>query len=582
MKTCRWSVGVALALCCVGCGSDSDGSGTPSAGGAGGTGAAGGSAGTGGSAATGGSAGLGGSAGTGGAGGSVAPNGWPLGIPEPEFGIHEQAPTTPDALFYYVDNTHPAATDDDNPQGTPNAPRATFPKTLPAGATVIVSGGPYAGDGVSIQASGTAASPVFVIAKDLNQPPRIESPVELSGSYLILEHFDFNGPDSGVSVLTPSNHIVVRHSEVRNGVGGPSAGMYTGRWNPEDDPATAEHIVFWDNRVHDNGDWKATFDEDHHGFAVGHHANHVWVVGNVMYHNSGDGLQINAKKAGLMDTLHHIYAGKNLAYENKQTGLWSKQSTDVIFSQNTIHTHRPSGSSGGSGIGFQYGPERLWIIFNEIYNCEVGISSSTYEGDVDNVPGPGKDIYVIGNLIHGIHKDDGSGPSTDPWQTGAGIRFTDQEATKHVENNTVYDADVGLTYARGTGPLLAANNLFAKILGAHVHIEESAAAAGSKLDHELFDAPGLLRWGSSQGVDVAGLNAAFPGACVACLEADAQLVDPSALDFHAKASSPAVDSGITSTCWPAFQGVFGTSLATDREGTTRPQGAGVDRGAYER
>ena len=426
-----------------------------------------------------------------------------------------------------------------------------------------------------------SVSPVFVVAADSSAPPKIEAPVELSGSYLIVEHFDFNGPDSGVSVLTPSDHVVVRHSEVRNGVGGPSAGLYTGRWNPEDDPATAEHIVFYDNQVHDNGNLNATTDEDHHGIALGHHANHVWIVGNVMYRNSGDGLQINAKKAGLMDTLHHVYVGKNLAYENKQTGLWSKQSTDVIFSQNVVHGHRPSNSSGGAGIGFQYGPERLWIVFNEIYDCEMGITSSTNVGDVDNVPGPGKDVYVIGNLIHDIHKQDASAPSTDPWQTGAGLHFTDQDATKHVENNTIYDADVGITYARGTGPLLAKNDLLSTIAGAHVHIEDPTAAAGSSLEHELMDAPAVVRWGSNKGMDVAGLNAAFPGACTACLEADALLQSPVTGDFTLQTGSPALDSGVSPSSWATFQSLFGQSIAVDLNGTARPQGGGVDRGALE-
>jgi len=535
---------------------------------------------------SGGSGGAGGGSG-GSAGAPPALDGWPIAIPEPEFGVKEESPSQPapwtaaDPDFYYVDNSHPSATDDANPQGTPDLPRLTVPQSLPAGATVIVAGGPYTKDW-AIHAAGTAASPVFVRAEDPATPPKVTAPVELSGSYLIVEHFDFDGPDSGVAVLTPSDHVAVRHSEVHGGQGGPSSGLYTGRWNPEDDPATAEHIVFWDDRVHDNGDVNATFDEDHHGIALGHHANHVWIVGNVMYRNSGDGLQINAKKASLSDTLHHIYVGRNVAYENKQTGLWSKQSTDAIFSQNVVYGHRPSNSSGGAGIGFQYGPERLWILFNEIYDCEVGITSSTYEGDVDGVPGSGKDVYVIGNVIHGIHKADGSGPTSDPWQTGAGIRFTDQAATKHVENNTLYDVDVGITYARGTGPLMLKNDVLEAVLGTHVRIETSEAAQASSIDHELFDQPAVLRWGGSESFDVAGFQAAFSGQCGQCLEGDAAFVDAAKGDFHLQASSPAVDSGAASNLWAAFESLYGVSLAVDADGLPRPAGAGLDRGAYER
>ena len=308
----------------------------------------------------------------------------------------------------------------------------------------------------------------------------------------------------------------------------------------------------------------------------------MWVVGNVMFHNSGDGLQINAKIASLSDTLHHVYVGRNLAYENKQTGLWTKQSTDVVFSQNVIHDHHPSDSSGGAGIGFQYGPERLWIVFNEIHDCEVGITSSTNQGDVDGLPGPGQAVYLVGNVIHGIHKQDQSGPTTDPWQAGAGIRFTDQDATKHVHHNTIYDADVAITYARGTGPLDLANDLVSSIAGTHVQIETPEAALGSTLRHSLFDAPALIRWGDGDTHDVAAFQAAFGGQCVGCLEGEAAFVAAGAGDFHLQAESPAVDSGGPSDLPALYQSLHGVSLDIDADGAARPQGAGVDMGAYER
>lgn len=51
---------------------------------------------------------------------------------------------------------------------------------------------------------------------------------------------------------------------------------------------------------------------------------------------------------------------------------------------------------------------------------------------------------------------------------------------------------------------------------------------------------------------------------------DPLFVDPANYDFHLKANSPAVDSGIASA-----------SPGIDIEGRTRPQGAGFDLGAYE-
>jgi hypothetical protein len=505
----------------------------------------------------------------------------PIGIPEPEFGIHEIAPAMPDpwdapiAGAYYVDITHPAATDDDAATGTPAAPRRSIPASLPAGATVWIAGGPY--PGATIHADGTSDAPVFVTAADPEARPVIEGGVGLSGRWLVVEYLDIAGPESGVGIATPSDHVVVRHSEVRDGEGGGS-GLYTGRWNPEDDPAVAEHIVFWNNYIHDNGDVMADFDEDHHGIALGHHASHVWILDNEMARNSGDGLQVNAKKAYLAETLHHVWVGRNVTHENKQTGLWSKQATDVVFTQNVSWGHRPSNSSGGAGIGFQYGPERLWIIFNEIYDCEVGVGSSTNIGDEDGVAGTGEDVYVVGNLVHGIHKQDGSGPTTDPWQSGAGLRFTDETATKHVVANTIVDTDVAFTYPRGTGGVEIVDNIMVASLGRAIVIETPEGAAASSVGYGFFDPGAAIDWGGSE-TDLAGL--AGLGQCMGCVAGDPSFVDAAAGDYRLQPASPAVDAGGPTDVAAIYEGLYGVSIAVDFDRAPRVVGAAVDIGAFE-
>lgn len=522
--------------------------------------------------------------------GPVTPGTWipPIGIPAPAFGIEDKTPEFPSpwtaeqAGVYYVDNTHAAATDNNNPYGTPQKPRASIPKKLAAGAVVHVRGGPYAGD-LSLSGVGTAAQPIFVSGGTGQEPmPVIDGHVGLSGSYLLFEHLTLDGAKAGLSVATPSDHIAVRYCEIKNAVGGPGAGLYTGRWNPEDDPAVASHIVFFANRLHDLGDYKSTIDEDHHGVGIGHHAEHIWIVDNEMSHVSGDAVQVNAKKAKLMDTLHHVYIGGNRAWENKQTGFWVKQATDVIVSQNTIWGMRPSNSSEGSGLGFQYGPERIWFLYNRVYDCENGIKSSTNKGDEDGVVGTGKDVYIIGNVFFDIHKTDGSGANSDPWQFGSAIRLTDQTATKHVVGNTVYDVDIGISYPRGTGPLVLADNLLAKVGGQHVLIETSQAAQGSTLATSLFDPKASIRWGSSKVHDLASFKAAFSGQCSGCIEAAAAFKDAAKFDFHLEAASPAVDQGGATDVYSRFETLYKRSIRVDFDGIARPQGAASDIGAFER
>jgi hypothetical protein len=506
----------------------------------------------------------------------------PIGIPEPEFGIHDVTPALPSPwdepipLAYYVDDTHPDATSDDTATGTPDAPRSTIPSSLPAGSTVFIAGGPY--PGISLSATGTADAPIFITAADPSAPPVVAGYVGISGSFLVVEHLDIAGPEAGVGIATPSDHIAIRHCEIHDGEGGGS-GLYTGRWDPEDDPAVAQHIVFYDNSIHDNGNLAADFDEDHHGISLGHHAEHVWIIDNEMARNSGDGLQVNAKKAYLAETLHHVWVGRNVTHENKQTGLWTKQATDVVFSQNVVYGHRPSNSSDGACIGFQYGPERVWIMFNLLYDCEIGITSSTSVGDEDDVAGSGQDVYILGNVILGIHKSDGSGASEDPWQLGAGIRFTDESATKHVAFNTVFDVDVAFTYARGVGGVELGDNIFVGSQGMAINIETQGAASASSVDRILLDAGATIGWGDAGVVDLAGFQGT--GQCDACIVGDPMFVDAMMGDVHLQSSSPAVDAGAPSELVSIYEQLYGEPIDVDIERSPRTAGAAPDVGALE-
>ena len=72
-----------------------------------------------------------------------------------------------------------------------------------------------------------------------------------------------------------------------------------------------------------------------------------------------------------------------------------------------------------------------------------------------------------------------------------------------------------------------------------------------KIDHNLIDGP----------TDTYG---AF------CVKRDPRFLDPANADFDLRANSPAIDKGSSLDAPP-----------TDIRGVPRPQGAGVDIGAYE-
>jgi hypothetical protein len=86
----------------------------------------------------------------------------------------------------------------------------------------------------------------------------------------------------------------------------------------------------------------------------------------------------------------------------------------------------------------------------------------------------------------------------------------------------------------------------------------NASSSGS-----ILDVKNLLVLGASLPSQATGTsNKAVPAS---------SFVNAAAHDYHLAAGSPAIDTGITIA-----------SIIEDRDGVTRPKGAGYDIGAYER
>jgi hypothetical protein len=122
------------------------------------------------------------------------------------------------------------------------------------------------------------------------------------------------------------------------------------------------------------------------------------------------------------------------------------------------------------------------------------------------------------------------------------------------------------------------NNTFAYNTGLGIQIvEEPQVFVGFVIRNNLIsDSEGLINFATMTEADLT-MDHNFLGAGYTeihgtdYLEGDPLFVDPDAQDFHLQAGSPAIDQG-SSTGAPA----------TDLDGVTRPQGAAVDVGCYER
>ncbi|MFN8095216.1 MAG: right-handed parallel beta-helix repeat-containing protein [Vicinamibacteria bacterium] len=486
----------------------------------------------------------------------------PIGVPAPSFGVAEEAPPPPEPwssaatsrgfAFYYVCPSCPGAIDLLNSHGHPGHPRASIPSEV-AGPAVVVLDGAFDAK-VAFTANGSAGEPVFLTSRDPSQPARLRSLSVERGSFLIIERLwigprDAGDDDFGFYVAEGASHVALRRSELA-GNSHRAGGVVVGSWGYRG-AGSASQIVIDGNHVHDLGDVASADDQDAHCVTLNGSSDHVWVTHNRLERCSGDAIQVEAQR-GRRASIHHVYYGANTASANRQSGGWVKNATDVIFSQNVVHDFAASSGGPGSCFGFQYDAEYVWFLFNEGYRCSIGINIAGADDD------PGQYAYVIGNVLHDIHA-----PTTNPYQSGAMVIRGGTNV--FVVNNTMYDVDSGVNMPPGTPNVYYTNNIIA-----------SRRQPGT---YDLY-VEGRTRVDARN--NIFGANARFSeGGGTRAYLGDPKLVSPATGDFRPQPGSPAVDAGIPSAAYEAFQSRYGLSLAVDHAGRPRPAGAAWDIGAFE-
>ncbi len=193
---------------------------------------------------------------------------------------------------------------------------------------------------------------------------------------------------------------------------------------------------------------------------------------------------------------------------------------------------------------------------NEVYNAKVGLYIT------------GTNINIYNNRIHDCPYE-GIGLSNEGDSTTTGINvynnlscfnnrgfaFFDYSGAKsfNLINNTFYHNRVSEIYLFNSGYTnsIIRNNI---IVGTN-DILLGGTSSNITIDHNLFFAS------SYNGSNIYGSD---------YLRQDPQLNNPGSGDFALKSTSPAIDAGSSSG-----------APSTDYAGTSRPQGAGYDIGAFE-
>lgn len=467
------------------------------------------------------------------------PGSWtpPIGIPNPSFGINQTIASLHGGNQNYHNKTVSGGGD-----------LSVKMPALAAGDVVFIDSGNYTVNAGNVwSGAGTAANPIIVSGNATNRPVikilNGGSTFVLGGSYTIYENIVFDLSASDATVDISGNHLSFRNGEVFNAqTWGPNTALIL----------EGNNNVVYNSKIHDNGHvtgcppGQTTCDPDFHGMGLS--GDHHWIVDNQIYRNGGDGIQINAGDAAHARTIHHIYVGRNDSWGNRQSGMWIKFSSDIIFSQNKIHDHVPSDSSAGQGTGFQYGTERAWFLFNDIYNNTIGmyIASDSGPGGC----GCGLDAYVIGNVFHNN--------STDAYEDW------DNQARKHILNNTIYGGAAGFsTFNEPAGSELR-NNLVINNTGTDFDLS-------SNKGNETV---------SNNACGTSGCST-IETTCVSCVVGDPNFVNAAGGDFHLQSTSPVIDKGAVSSAYATFQSLYGINLSVDADNNPRPSGTAWDIGAYE-
>jgi len=396
----------------------------------------------------------------------------PVGIPDTTLDFQQEMPVRPSDWsvevpgYYYIDYQNGSK---NQAYGTPTAPRKMIPSPAPAGSYIEIAGEytqgfsrttnrMYTFNGTDDAWNAGVAGPVWITgAKDTDGAISLVG-FQMQGSNIFISDLDFiNGAKIQVSSSSKgykAENVVIRNVDITGG----------GLSVVGDATAPVNNIIIYNSKFHDFGDIYSETDEDAHLVSIGAYISNLWVLDNLLHTASGAGVQVlGASERG---TTNNIYVGNNEVYDVRQSGLWVKSGTNVVFSSNTIRNVISTPWSPSKGMGAQYLPDELWMINNHVSGVEYGIRIASTTG----VSWTQK-IYAIGNIIHNVRTlQEGSkvGPisNTSSWQSAA-IHIAGSHE-QYIYNNLIFDAPNGIDSSSPKKTVIK-NNIILDVTAEHVN-----------------------------------------------------------------------------------------------------------------
>ena len=231
----------------------------------------------------------------------------PLGGLMPPLSIGALVPSVP-ANAHYV-----SPTGDDGGPGTASQPWRTLTTAigrLQPGDALVLQSGTYSAPGVRSEwtASGTASSPVTIMADPSGSRPVIKGYTKITGSYEHIYGLLFDGPTGRVQTPTSDNPngeevdiwsdapgTVIAASEIRNAHW--HAGIYL---------TNADGVQLIGNYIHDNGDFSVDAQSNVDHGIYWDSGNGGLIADNLIQHNVAHGIQLYPSAAGVTVTENTI------------------------------------------------------------------------------------------------------------------------------------------------------------------------------------------------------------------------------------------------------------------------------------
>lgn len=535
--------------------------------------------------------------------------GWvpPIGIPNPGFGIDTPImPTLPSpwtsnvANFFYV---RQGASGSGN--GNPTAPIGTVPSTIGPGQVVVLDNTVTYTQNFRVTFTGTSANPGFLVGSSLSTTNRpvwnITTDSWIDGTWGIIEFIDFffnfsDGCFWGQNVN--SNHLAFRHN-IWRGNGSGTVNHASMQWASNVAGSSRDTVVIYDCTFQNLGVVNPGSDIDAHALKVDSDTVNGWILDSTFTNIGGDSVQLGPQNTTTDWTNNHCYMGRCTTNKTRQSAGWVKHARDIVFSQNTIFNQagdrmdtNPPPTTPGSGLGLQEGADRVWMLYNHMYDFAPSGAATGGQSGIQilqnlNAAVEGIELYAIGNVIHDITTSGGLGVHGQPAVTDAIYIF----------NNTIFGVPFGIYHRNNNPRHVVWNNIIDNCSSAPLLFDGGAVASGSSWRSNLlspdtttiavnFEAPGNRNF--TQFVTQAGSRASG-NINVNPTYVDSTNTTHGSRNFALVAGSNGIDAGRDpnpadsgrQNPYARFLSLYGLSIAIDTNGIVRPQAGLWDTGAFE-